>query len=578
VRLWNLYGPTEAAIDASWWDARDGLGARTVPIGRPIWNTRLHVLDPHGEPVPVGVAGELFIAGRGLARGYLGRPDLTAERFVPEPWVPGGRMYRTGDRVRRLPDGSLEFLGRTDHQIKLRGHRIEPGEIEAALLRHPGVRAAVVVADGPPAGTRLVAYVVPAPGGAAEPDALRAYLRQRLPEPMVPGVFVSLEALPLGPSGKVDRQALPAPPAASPGPAFVAPRDPLEARLAALWGEVLRVPRVGVTDDFFDLGGHSLLAVRLFSQVERLTGRRLPVVTLFRAPTVAELAQVLRGEQEPPGWASLVPIQTAGRAQPFFCVHGHFGGVLDLGRLSRALGPEQPFYALQARGLDGSEGPLTSIEAMAARYLEEVRQVQPRGPYALGGNCFGALVALEMAQQLRAQGEAVGLLAIFDAGGPPGPGEGSAGRGARAGQARERWRARIANLKALGPADRLRYLAAGAGQVGERVATGARRLWDPVRDRAGAAINRAHRRAQQAYRPRPYPGRITLFRVRHPLTRAFADPLFGWGSLARGGVDVRLVEGRAGSVLSEALAPAVGAMLREILAALPETSGTPPEA
>ncbi|HEX2252403.1 MAG TPA: AMP-binding protein, partial [Thermoanaerobaculia bacterium] len=303
--LHNLYGPTEAAVDVSWHPCVPG--EERVPIGRPIANLRLHVVDRHLEPQPVGVPGELLLGGVGLARGYLARPGLTAERFVPDPFAAelgsgepaagaGGRLYRTGDLARWLPGGEVEFLGRLDHQVKVRGHRIELGEIEAALAARGDLAAAVVLPTAGPAGdTRLTAYVVPAPGAEASVEAIHRDLSRRLPEAMIPGAFAVLDALPLTPNGKVDRRALAAVATRRLGRAtpYVAPRNDTEERLAALWCDLLEVERVGVNDSFFHLGGHSLLATRLLGRVRDAFGVDLPLAAFFEAPTVADLAESL---------------------------------------------------------------------------------------------------------------------------------------------------------------------------------------------------------------------------------------------------------------------------------------------
>ncbi|HEU0054412.1 MAG TPA: amino acid adenylation domain-containing protein, partial [Longimicrobium sp.] len=288
VVLTNLYGPTEAAVDVSFWTCpRDGT-VDVVPIGRPVWNTALYVLDAALRPVPVGVPGELYIGGVQVARGYLDRPGLTAERFVPDPFSAegGARLYRTGDRVRWRADGAIEYLGRLDFQVKVRGFRIELGEIEAVLRGHESVADCVVMARADAGEQRLVAYVV----GDADAEALRGRLRRSLPEYMVPSAFVSLEALPLTPNGKLDRRALPAPDFASAAERYVAPRTETEALLAEIWAEVLRLPRVGVHDGFFELGGHSLMATSVVSRVGEVFGVELPLRAIFETPTVGGLA------------------------------------------------------------------------------------------------------------------------------------------------------------------------------------------------------------------------------------------------------------------------------------------------
>ncbi|MFL5385319.1 MAG: AMP-binding protein, partial [Longimicrobiaceae bacterium] len=285
-RFFNLYGPTEATI----WSATAACapGGGRPPIGRPVANTRAYVLDARGAPVPVGVPGELYVGGAGVSRGYAGRPGLTAERFVPDPFgAAGGRLYRTGDRVRWSARGELEFLGRVDAQVKVRGFRIEPGEIEGALRRSEGVSDCVVVArEDVPGEKRLVAYVV----GDAEAGVLREHLLGELPEYMVPSAFVFLDALPLTPNGKLDRKALPAPDFAPAEKRYVAPRTPTEEALAEIWAETLRLERVGVTESFFDLGGHSLLATLMVARVQQVFGVEVPLRAIFDEPTVAELA------------------------------------------------------------------------------------------------------------------------------------------------------------------------------------------------------------------------------------------------------------------------------------------------
>jgi acyl-coenzyme A synthetase/AMP-(fatty) acid ligase/acyl carrier protein len=301
ARLHNLYGPTEAAVDVTSWACRRGDPRRVVPIGRPIANTRMHVLDGHGQEVPAGVPGELYIGGAGLARGYWDRPGLTAERFIDHP--AHGRLYRTGDVGRWLSDGTIEYLGRTDHQVKVRGCRIEPGEVEATLRRHPAVREAAVLArEDDPGDARLVAYVVPRDGAGGVPaDGLREHLRQRLPEHMVPSAYVVLDALPLTPSGKLDRNALPAPDSARPlaDDSYLAPRNRVEEAVAKIWAEVLGIERVGALDNFFDLGGHSLLATQALSRIRQAFPVDISLRRLFEEPTVATLARaVTEGQGE----------------------------------------------------------------------------------------------------------------------------------------------------------------------------------------------------------------------------------------------------------------------------------------
>jgi amino acid adenylation domain-containing protein len=415
-RLFGTYGPTETSICAAIatdWDPQ------RPPLGRPIANTRLYVLDDHLQPVPVGVVGELYIAGVGVARGYLNQPELTAERFLADPFDAGSesRLYRTGDLVRWRADGQLEFVGRADGQVKVRGYRIEVGEVEAVLDRHPAVRQVVVEAWPDDAGSRrLVAYVVPhqLPGPPAA--ELRQFLKEKLPDYMIPSAWVVLPEWPRLISGKVDRKALPAPKADRThalGPQDL-PRDQLEYQLVQIWEEVLGTQPVGVRDNFFDLGGHSLLAVRLIGRMEEHFGQKLPLATLFQQGTVEELARLLRSQVEAPTDSPLVEIQPHGTKPPFFCVHPAGGNVFCYVPLARKLGRDQPFYGLKAPIVEGGQDAYDRLEDMAADYVKLTRGVQPDGPYYLGGWCTGGMVAFEMARQLREQGQRVALLALLE--------------------------------------------------------------------------------------------------------------------------------------------------------------------
>jgi amino acid adenylation domain-containing protein len=425
-RVLNLYGPSEdttystGALVPRPDQNRDG---RAPAIGRPLPGTRAHVVDLRGASVPPGVAGELWLAGAGLARGYLGRPELTAERFTPDPaaaaWGnPGGRVYRTGDLVRHRPDGELELLGRIDHQVKVRGFRIELGEIEAALRSHPAVREGAVLVredlrENGPGARLLVAYVVPE----VDRAELRAWLGVKLPEYMVPSVFVFLDGLPLTVNGKVDRRALPAPgKSREPESGHLAPRDALELRLVRLWEELLGIEPVGVRDDFFALGGHSLLAVQLMARLQAMLGASLPVAALLRNPTVERLAALLREGVAPTREAlvALTPNRVPGTGgRPLFLVHPIGGEVLSYVHLARHLAADRPVYGLQVPDSDGRT-PWTTVEEMAAGYLRSVREVQPAGPYSLGGWSMGGVVAFEMARQLERAGEIVDPLVLID--------------------------------------------------------------------------------------------------------------------------------------------------------------------
>ncbi|HEX6039348.1 non-ribosomal peptide synthetase [Longimicrobium sp.] len=425
LRVVNHYGPTETTVGALAYVADLELpdtSGGTVPLGRPLANARAYVLDLALRPVAVGVPGELCIGGRGVARGYLGRPALTAERFVPDPFAtePGARMYRTGDRARWLTGGDVEFLGRIDQQVKVRGFRVEPGEVESVLRAHPAVRDAAVVARPDPMGTLLlVAYVVGAEGAAVDVEGLHRHCAAHLPAYMVPAVFVPIDALPLTPNGKLDRAALPAPEGPA-GDGFVVPRDVTELEVARIWSEALGVPRVGATDDFFRLGGHSLLAVRMLPHIRERFGRDLPLSALFQHSTVTAFADALRREGADADDGRLLVTLNAGDGTrpPLFFFPPAGGTVMPYVDLARLLGPDQPFLALQAPGVNGAEAPLWTVAEMVERYLEEIRRAQPHGPYWLGGWSAGGLTAFEAARRLRAEGESVALVAVLDAPAP----------------------------------------------------------------------------------------------------------------------------------------------------------------
>ncbi|NEO29894.1 MAG: amino acid adenylation domain-containing protein [Symploca sp. SIO3C6] len=420
--LWNIYGPTETTVWSTTYEVKPNRSTRgegtSELIGRPIANTKVYILDRYLQTVPIGVPGELHIGGAGLARGYLNLPELTKQKFIPNPFSNklGSRLYKTGDLARYLPDGNIEFLGRIDNQVKIRGFRIETGEIEGVLAQHPKLREAVVIVrEDIPEDKRLVTYLVPNQEKTTIKD-LRSFLKTKLPQYMIPAAFVFLESMPLTANGKVNRRALPIPEATSlvHQISFIAPRDSLELQLAQIWSEILAVSPIGVRDNFFDLGGHSLTAVRLMAQIEKEFGKNLSLAHLFQGPTVEELGILLHQKTDTYSWSPLVAIQPQGNRPPFFCMPGSGGNVVYFHQLARHLGNDQPFYALQPPSLDGVSEPFGRVEEIAAYYLQAIQSLQPSGPYFLGGHSFGVLVAFEMAQQLQQQGETVALLALFD--------------------------------------------------------------------------------------------------------------------------------------------------------------------
>jgi surfactin family lipopeptide synthetase A len=412
--VWNMYGPTETTIWSTCDKVRPSKGP--VLIGQPIANTQTYILDSSLQVVPMGVVGELYIGGDGLARGYWNRPELTAERFISHPFLLGDHLYRTGDLARVMTTGQIECLGRVDHQVKIRGFRIELGEIESAIADFPGVRQTVVVArEDAPGDKRLVAYLV-----AAEPEKfrsaeLREWLKQRLPPYMVPVAMVALPALPLTNNGKIDRKALPSPEQASAAATgqFAAPRTQTEKAMATIWEQVLGIEKVGVHDNFFDLGGHSLLAVNLFAQITQAFGSTLSLNTLFETPTVEDLARFIDDHRESTPKNRVIPIRTQGTKPPVYWIPGGVGSVLAFRKISDLLGASQPVYGLESRVPESGEA-IESVEVRAKHLLAQVRSFQPKGPYYFIGFCAGGLVAFEMAQQLRIMGERTAFLALVE--------------------------------------------------------------------------------------------------------------------------------------------------------------------
>ena len=419
LRIFNEYGPTETVVGCCVYEIpAEKVEPGAIPIGWPIANTQLYILDRQMQPVSFGEPGELYIGGAGVARGYLNEPALTAEKFVPHPFAEqhGKRLYRSGDKARYLADGSIEFLGRVDDQVKIRGYRIEPGEVEAVLVRHPAIREGVVVAREGLAGDMcLTAYLVWQPNQGLTVNDVREFLRNKLPEYMIPAGFVVLDELPLTHNGKVDRAALPLVEGIRPEliESYVDARDTTEQQLERVWETVLGITNIGMRDNFFELGGNSVLAVRLFAQIAESFGSKLPLSTLFQAPTIELLARVLQ-QGTPTPEPSLVAIQPHGTKPPLYCLHACGPHVFIYLPLVRHLDADQPVYGLQARGINGRDEPFSRVSEMAAHYVKEIRQFQPHGPYYLLGDTLGGLFAFEVALLLREQGEQVALLAMVD--------------------------------------------------------------------------------------------------------------------------------------------------------------------
>jgi amino acid adenylation domain-containing protein len=583
VRLVNTYGPTEATIVATTHDLttsrKSEMDRREVPIGRAINNVQTYILDHHMRPVPIGVPGQLHIAGAGIARGYLNRPDITSQKFIANPFNGDGhdRLYKSGDLARYLADGSIEFCGRVDNQVKIHGFRIELGDIESAAAGCPAIRGLVVlVREDVPGDKRLVAYVVLASGinRADVAQEVKDFLRRKLPAQMMPSVFIALDEFPLNRNGKIDRTSLPAPDhgRTDMSGAYVKPRDPLEYQLAQIWEELFDIRPIGIRDSFFDLGGHSLLSVRMMDRIEQVIGKKLSLATLFSGATIENLAEVLLKQESESGRLPLVEIQSEGTNKPFFYLHGDFnGGGLYCLSLARHLGSDQPFYALQPHGLDDQSMPET-IEDMAEYHLKTLRKFQPEGPYLLGGHCNGALIAFEMARRLETAGAKVELLVLICAAATNaryrqiqdlinrfcllrGLGANEAqnyflnlrDRAIRLKQLKNYYARRFAELFRLSKREQITFardkglkkiksLATSFSRRKQetllRAASIANRPETPTEDARRQKIADTYAKAMTSYVPRQYTGRVTLFWPDESPFVPSSDPTWGWRDVA----------------------------------------------
>jgi amino acid adenylation domain-containing protein len=581
-QLVNMYGITETTVHVTYrlLTAADLDSTRGSRIGAPIPDLSVYILDRHLQPAPDMLPGELYVGGDGVARGYLNRAELTAERFIPDPFgrEAGARLYRTGDLARRLGNGDIEYLGRADDQVKIRGFRIEPGEIETALLTHRSLQAAVVVArpdnnGGINGDWRLCAYIVARQSAELRIDELRAHLRERLPEHMLPAVFVELEEIPLTPHGKLDKKNLPEPGRERPEfeKRYEAARNGVEAMLSELWSDVLGVEHIGIHDDFFDLGGDSIKGVIFINRLQQHLGEIVHVVNIFNAPTIASFAKYME-EQHPDAVTKiigsplrdaatlsgpeqvLVSIQPQGSLPPFFCVHAVGGNVFSYVSLARRLGPAQPFYALQARGLMGAQEPHTRIEEMATDYIQAIRAAQESGPYALGGWSMGGLVAFEMACQLQRRGLPVALVALFDSITP---------YTARFRQENEQAMqvanfafqlglppAKLANISeqllSLDEDSQLKHLFKLAEKSGIFP-----KGFDLTQLRDLFKVYRSNNEAVLAYQPRPCSAPLVLFCAEETMDDELTDTTYGWSQLALGSLAIEVVKGNHFTMLDE---------------------------
>ncbi|HUJ43007.1 MAG TPA: AMP-binding protein, partial [Opitutaceae bacterium] len=563
VRLVNIYGPTEATVVAVWGDltgpAEQYVREIEVPIGRPVGNLKTYVLDDSMEPVPIGVAGELYIGGTGVARGYLNAADLSKERFLPDPFgAPGARLYRTGDFVRFRADGRLQFIGRRDGQVKIRGFRIELAEIEMALLRLPAVKeAAVVRRDDVPGGPALAAFVVLRDGSHADATGLREDLRQQLPAYMVPSHVVLVDRLPLTPHGKIDRGALarqPMPDEPSHDAAMpVMATDSLEFQLQRLWAKVLNRRRVGVDDDFFQLGGHSLLLVRLMGELSKTLGCPVSAAALVAAPTIRQLATAIRRDGWHPKWTSLFAIRPGGTRPPLFCVHDGSGQILCYRDLPGRVDPAWPIYGLQAPGADGKMPPPRALKDLVQLYVREILELEPTGPYFLMGVCAGGLVAYEVACELQARGRLVGLVILLDP---------TAAFPALRTDYYTLRRHLINVVLHEGPAHLRNFFELSWHERRAYVERGARRLLslfgrEPAEPGTATGTISAGALAQvigEVIRDcglRPFPGRVVLFESRRLLIGMHPNVAKGWDQIAIGNLVVHPIRGYIGFALKE---------------------------
>jgi len=561
--IWSILFPV-GKVDPNW---------KSIPYGKAMLNQSFHVMKQDFGPCPAWVPGQLYIGGVGLAKGYLHDEQKTNASFVVNP-ANGERLYRTGDLGRFLPDGNIEFLGREDFQVKVQGYRIELGEIEARLQEYPGVDLCIVIVrEDTPGEKRLAGYVVAKPGISIDPAEVRGYLRAKLPEYMVPAAIIGLDRFPLTPNGKVDRKGLPAPARVNSeaSSASATYRDSLDLQLIKLWEKVLNVRPIGLQDNFFDLGGNSLGAVRLFSEMRKLFGRSFSLSVLFQAPTVEKLADLIRKDGWRPTWSSLVPIQPRGAKPPFFCVHGGGGNVLIYRELARHLGTDYPFYGLQARGLDGTGDYLKTTEEMAESYLREIRELQPEGPYYLGGFCMGGQVAVEIAQRLVRDGQQVNLLFVIDThnfnGIPP-----QFTLMEKMGNLGLKIKFHSSNVFQLGLTSQLAYLKEKSKIALRREIERLRIKFvhlfklnphqDVVRGTQEEFIEDINDRAFLAYKPGIYPGKMTICKPRR--NYAFLrDPFNGWGGIAAGGLEVIELPSDPGGIFIEPYVQTLAEKLKE---------------
>ncbi len=566
--VWNIYGPTETTV---WSVAKkvlpqDLTGEGYVPIGKPLDNTTLYVLNRKMIPVPVGLPGELYIGGDGVSPGYNNLPEKTATQFIPDPFSnePGKKLYKTGDLVRYFADGNLVFLNRADSQVKIRGFRIELGDIESTLSKFDGITENLVVVRKDSTGEKmLAAYYILKEGSAANHQEIRRFLTGFLPEYMIPSAFVKMEKFPLTANNKIDRKALPEVEIISGLPAneYAAPVTRTEQKLASIWSSLLKNGKIGIHDNFFEIGGHSMIAVSLILNIEKELGIRLPLATLFERSTIHLLAEIIDDKSDTPDWRSLVPIRPNGSKKPIFLVHGLGLNVLLYSALANNLDPDMPVYGLQARGLDGKEEPLKTIEEIARHYISEIMTVDPEGPYAVAGFSLGGRIAWEMAQQLTAMGRKVSFLGLFDT-----PANEIFKINSLSGKNSSHIKYALEYI-----AWNIRYFFRDKEETKRSILL--RRLNGLRKKLTGMDIrvdkktlisngsshelprymrevHKANRKADNNYELKPYSGKVFLFKAKHQ-TFFTPDPdHYGWDMLALGGVQIHEIPGEHSTIFA----------------------------
>ena len=536
--VYNLYGPTEATI---WCTSIRLAHGQPVTIGHPLANTNLYILDSHRKPVPVGVVGELYISGDGLARGYHNLPELTVEKFTPNPFTtqPGARLYRTGDLARYRSKGEIDLLGRSDFQVKIRGYRIELGEIEAVIGQYPTVeRALVLVREDLSEDKRLVGYFIPVSGATLDVNNLRSFLRERVPDYMVPSAFVQMETFPLNINGKIDRHALPPPEAGAAPDRYVAPRNDIETRLVSIWEEVLVIERIGVRDNFFELGGHSLLAVSLFARIQEEFGQSLPLMLLFEDGTVEALAKTLRGERKTIHPQGILPISTEGQEIPLFIISPG----LYMRELALGLATERPVYGLEPVE-NGNMVYHQSVQETARIYYNNLVDFYPQGPYSLLGHSAEGYFTLELARLLIESGRNVPFLGLLDTF-PPGP--------RRQVNPTDYVKSHINNLRDKNILEILQ-------SIGVSIRSYSDRLWKRIWvDEKGLLL--------RAYQPEPFEGKVILFSATDRPSYFRWDPLDNWANILTGQFDIVPIPGDHSTIIQS---PQAAWLARKIETLLP---------